>query len=363
MPLLPRRNIADLKECKHGGLDYAELERLGIAPDAVIDFSVNLSPSGVPLGIRPLVKSIRLLRYPDSQSIKLRSMIARKTGLSVSNVMVGSGSTEIIRLVALAYLNETDNALIMEPTYGEYRVACEIAGAQVITQTLSAEDAFSPDIDITIELIKRIEPKVIFICNPNNPTGGYLNQNRFQRILSVAPDSLVVLDEAYISFVRQSWSSPELINKGNLLIVRSMTKDYALAGLRLGYALAGEKIIETLRRVCPPWNVDVVAQHAGIVALQQENYLKESQELVYDGKRYLTKGIRKLGFRCLPSKTNFFLVEVGNASELRNQLLARGILVRDCTSFGLPECIRIASRTIRENRKLITALKEINDEK
>ncbi|MFC1958262.1 pyridoxal phosphate-dependent aminotransferase [Chloroflexota bacterium] len=363
MPLLPRKNIADLEECKHGGLDYAELERLEIAPDEVIDFSVSSSPKDTPLGIRPLVKSTRLSRYPDSQSINLRRMIARKMGLSADNIVVGNGSTEVIRLASSAYLNETERALIIEPTYGEYRIACEIVGARVITQTLSAKDTFKPAIETTIELIKRVRPKIIFICNPNNPTGHYLNRSQVQKVLSAAPDALVVLDEAYISFVRHQWSSPDLINKGNLLIVRSMTKDYALAGLRLGYGIAGEGITETLRRVCPPWNVNVVAQHAGIAALQQEKYLKESQELAHTGKRYLTKEIGKLGFRCLPSETNFFLVEVGNASEVRNQLLGKGILVRDCTSFGLPEYIRIAPRTPKKNRQLIAALKRLNDEK
>ncbi len=363
MPLLPRRNIANLVSCKHGGLDYEELERLGIAPNNVIDFSVSSSPNGIPPGIRPLVKSTKLSGYPDSKSINLRRMIARKVGLSENKIIIGSGSTEIIRLAALAYLSEVDKALIIEPTYGEYRVACEITGTQVITQTSSAKDAFKPDVDTTIELIKQTKPKVIFICNPNNPTGYYLNRSHFQKVLSATPDSLIVLDEAYISFVRHRWSSTEFINKGNLLIVRSMTKEFALAGLRLGYAISSEDIIEMLYRVCPPWNVNVVAQHAGIVALQQEKYLKESQELAYTGKLYLTKELEKLGFRCLPSQTNFFLVEVGNASEFRNRLLYKGILVRDCTSFGLPEYIRISPRTIKKNRKLINTLEEMNNEK
>lgn len=362
MPLLPRRNIADLEECRHGGLDYAELERLGMAPDDIIDFSANLNPEGAPAGIRPLVKSTGLSRYPDSRSTDLRRLIAGKTGLAEKNVMVGSGSTEVIRLAALAYLDEADRALIIEPTYGEYRTACEIAGARVIVQTLTAEDAFKPDIDASLELIRRTAPKVIFICNPNNPTGYYLNRSRFQRILSAVPDSLIVLDEAYISFVREPWSSAELISEGNLLIVRSMTKDYALAGLRLGYALAGEKIIEILHRICPPWNVNVVAQHAGIAALQQEEYLKKSRELACTGKQYLIKELEELGFRCLPSQANFFLVEAGDATGLRNRLLGKGILVRDCTSFGLPGHIRIAPGTVENNWKLITALKELNDE-
>ena len=170
-------------------------------------------------------------------------------------------------------------------------------------------------------MIESHQPRVIFICNPNNPTGGYLSHSQVQKILKAAPGSLVILDEAYISFVSHGWSSIELIEKGNLLIIRSMTKDYSLAGLRLGYGLAGRGIIEALRRVCPPWNVNAVAQHAGIVALQHEKYLQENRQLVFDGQRYLFAELEKLGFHCLPSKANFFLVQADNARELRKRVV------------------------------------------
>ncbi len=363
MPLLPRENIAGLEVCKHGGLDYGEMERLNISSDGVIDFSSNLNPKGPPPGIRSLVRGIQLSRCPDSQSTSLRRMIARKTGLSIESVIVGSGSTELIRLAATAYLGEAERALVIEPTYGEYRIACEIAGAKIVAQALLAKNGFEPDVGAAIKLVKDTRPKVIFICNPNNPTGGYLNRSQFQKILESVPDSLVILDEAYISFVSHPWSSVELIDKGNLLIVRSMTKDYSLAGLRLGYALASKKIIGVLSRVCPPWNVNVVAQHAGIVAMQQERYLRNSCELAFSGRQYLIEELEKLGFSCLPSRAHFFLVAVGNAAELRRQLLGKGILVRDCASFGLPEYVRIAPGTLKKNRRLVAALREIVDER
>jgi len=361
MPLPPRQNIAGIEEGRHGGIDYAELESLGIDPEKIFDFSVSSNPRGIPTGIRPLVKSTRLSRYPDSQCLKLRRMIAGKTGLSVDNILAGGGSTELIRLAAMAYLDESDMALIIEPTYGEYRLACQIAGACVISYRLSPQNDFEFDVDNTLEIINDTRPKAIFICNPNNPTGGYLGQDSFGRILQAAADSLVVLDEAYASFARRRWPATELIDAGNLLILRSLTKDYALAGLRLGYAVAAEGIIKTLRRICPPWNVNAVAQHAGIVALQQEKYLKASRELVRDGQAYLAGGLEKLGFRCLPSEANFFLVQVGDAAETRHSLLQRGILVRDCTSFGLPEYIRVAPRTMKKNRKLLAAMREISE--
>lgn len=362
MPLVPREAIANLTPSPHGGPDYAELESLGIAPDSVIDFSVSLNPNGAPPGIRPLVKGAKLSRYPDPQSLGLRRAIARQTGLPIENIIVGNGSTELIRLAAAAYLDKGDRALIVEPTYGDYRTAVEMAGAEVVAQTLSAADDFKPDVTGTIELIKKTKPKLVFICNPNNPTGAYLSLSQFEMILRAATDSLVVLDEAFVSFVGRRQSFLELIERGNLLVVHSMTKDYALAGLRLGYTAAAVEIIDTLGRVRPPWSVNVVAQRAGIAVLQQENYLRKGRKLAREGKRYLVEELGKLGFRCLPSRANFFLVEVGKAAEIRKRLLARGILVRDCASFGLPGHIRIAPKSMKKNRRLITALKEINTE-
>jgi histidinol-phosphate aminotransferase len=362
MPLAPREAIARLKPSPHGGPDYAELERLGIAPEEVIDFSVSLNPNGAPAGIEPLVKCSRLSSYPDPQSINLRRAIVRQTGLPIENVIPGNGSTELIRLAAAAYLDRGDKALIIEPTYGEYRTACEVAGAEVVAQTLSVADDFKPEVSRTIDIIKSAKPRLVFVCNPNNPTGVYLSRQRFEKILSAAADSLIVLDEAFASFVSRGQSFLGLIDGGNLLVVRSMTKDYGLAGLRLGYAIASAEIIATLERIRPPWSVNVVAQGAGIAALQQDNYLQKARTLARKGKKYLVEELKRLGFRCLPSRANFFLVEVGKASELRKRLLTKGILVRDCTSFGLPGHIRIAPKSMKQNRRLISALKEITND-
>ncbi|MGD9116887.1 MAG: histidinol-phosphate transaminase [Dehalococcoidia bacterium] len=359
MPLAPRKAVASLTPGQHGGPDYAELEKLGIAPEELIDFSVSLNPNGVPSKIRPLVKGTRLASYPDPRCLGLRRAIARRTGLSIGNIIAGNGATELIRLAAIAYLDRGDRALVIEPTYGDYRTAAEITGAEVVAQRLSATSDFKPDILVTIALIKSAGPKLVFIGNPNNPTGAYLSRHQFERILDAVPDSLVVLDEAFVSFVSRGQSFLELIDRGNLLIVRSMTKDYGLAGLRLGYAVAGARIIATLERVRPPWSVNVVAQQAGIAALSQENYLQKGRELAVNGKRYLVEELEKMGYRCLPSRANFFLAEVGDAAGLRKQLLSRGILVRDCGSFGLPRYIRLAPKSMKKNRRLIAALEEM----
>jgi len=368
LSLLPRPEIRDMPICQHGSIDYAEVEMLGIPPQEILDFSANLNPSGPPPEVMQALYGVSydlneaISHYPDSESRYLKRSLAERLGISIDNVLISSGSTELIRLATLAYFGRGDEVLIIEPTYGEYELACRIAGASVIKQQLSATNAFLPDIDETVKLIKQYHPKGIFICNPNNPTGRYFARADFETILDAAKDSLVVLDEAYVNFVDNPWSSLDMVEGNNLLILRTMTKDYAMAGLRLGYGVAKEEIIASLRRICPPWNVNALAQKAGIIAIAREEYLKQCQARLKKAKNYLVKELSGLGLTTLPSEANFLLVEVGDASRFRRELLRRRMLVRDCTSFGLPKYIRIAPRTLPECRILVAAIKEIKKE-
>jgi histidinol-phosphate aminotransferase len=343
---------------QHGGMDYAELEALGIAPEEVLDFSANLNPFGPPPGIKKAMGKADITGYPDSRATGLRRLLADKLGVKEENVLVGSGSVELIRLAALAYFGRGEPVLIIEPTFGEYEVACQISGASIIKQR-RAPKSFQLDIEKTVGLIHRHHPKGIFIDNPNNPTGQYLSLEDFERLLDAGKGSLLVLDEAYITFVDDVWSSLGMIKGNNLLILRSMTKDYALAGLRLGYGLGGKEIISTLSRICPPWNVNAIAQQVGIVAVAAEGYLRRCQARLKPAKNYLVAQLSRLGLPPVPSAANFLLVEVGNAPEFRRQLLQRRILVRDCTSFGLPGYVRISPRTLPECRRLVRAIGEM----
>jgi histidinol-phosphate aminotransferase len=363
LSLLPRAEIRDMAVCPHGGIDYAEMEMLGIAPEDIIDFSANLNAFGPPPELREALSKCHwdgaISHYPDSGANRLKLSLARKLGIKAENILISGGSTELIRLVALTYFSRGDRVLIVEPTYGEYQVACQIAGASLIKQQLSAVNGFLPEVDETIQLMHRHHPKGVFICNPNNPTGRYMSRADFRRILDASLDSLVILDEAYISFVDSAWSSLDMVEANHLLIIRSMTKDYSMAGLRLGYGVAGEEIITDLRRVCPPWNVNVVAQEAGIIAIEAEPYLKQCQARLRETRRYLTAELSNLGLPPVASEANFFLVEVGGAALFRRELLKLKILVRDCSSFGLPAYIRIAPRTLPECQMLVVAVKEV----
>ncbi len=357
--LLPRANIAKLTPAIHGGINCRELTQLGISPESVLDFSVSLNPFGPPPGIREALDGVSITDYPDSESAELTQLLAKKLDLSLERILIGNGSTELIRLITSAYLDTGDRVLMPRITYAEYEVASHIAGAEVITQPVREETNFKLDIAETIDLIRRHHPRVIFLCNPNNPTGQYLSREEVKSILSVSGDSLIVIDEAYIAFTDDLWPSTDLVNSGNLVILRSMTKDYALAGLRLGYAVAAEPIISVLKRVRPPWNVNAVAQKAGIIALNANDYLEECRHKIRQARQFLVEELTNLGLPSLPSPTNFFLVKVGKATEFRQALLRKGVLVRDGTSFGLPDYIRLAPRTLPECWKLIKAIKEI----
>jgi len=362
LSLQPRPQLKNLEACTHGGLYYSELKAAGINPESVLDFSVCTNPFLPDLDMQRVLSEVAIDKYPDSEATELTKRLAEKLDLSSRNILVGSGTTELIQLVALAYFRQDDEVLILEPTYGEYQRACEIAGAKPVKQWSIGEDSFETDIEEVNAVIKDIQPRCVFICNPNNPTGQYLSREQIEAVLSVIGDGLLVLDEAYVSFLEESWSSIELISRGNVVVLRSMTKDYGLAGLRLGYAAACQEIIDNLRRVVLPWNVNAIAQKVGTIVLDNEEYLEQSMKKIREAKQYLAGELLNLGFQIVPSGTNYFLVKVGNAGKFRADLLKCGILVRGCDSFGLPEYVRIAARTMPECRKLVLSIRDVMKE-
>ena len=359
MSLHPRPEVENLKPCPHGGLNYAELTAMGLAPDELVDFSVCSNPFPPPSGVKKILNTAAISHYPDSEATEFRQCLSEKLGVTPDNILAGSGAVELIRLIALTYFRNSDPVLILEPTFGEYKVACQLVGAKVLQQWGRVDESFYLRIEETVDIINQHHPRGIFICNPNNPTGQYFSRDEVETIVDTCRDGLLIIDEAYVAFVDQSWSSIDLISRGNVVIVRSMTKDYALAGLRLGYAIANEEIIHTLRRVRPPWNVNAVAQKAGVIALRDADYLERCQPKIRQAKQFLIGELHRIGFTLVPSDTNFFLVRVGDARAFRTALLRHGILVRDCSSFGLPEYIRIAPRTMPECQKFIATIEKL----
>ncbi|MDY6834856.1 MAG: histidinol-phosphate transaminase [Chloroflexota bacterium] len=356
----PRQGVESLIPCYHGGPDYIELETYGIALDQVKDFSSNTNPFGPPPGVKEALSKVDISQYPDSNATELRRALTLNLGIGLDSIIVGAGSTELIRLLALAYLGVGDKVVIIDPAFGEYEAACAVVGASAVRHNIARNKGFQLKVRGIVSLIKKSSPKIVFLCNPNNPTGQYLEKHEVETILQVTEGGLVVLDEAYIPFVEEPWSSLDLLASGNLVILRSMTKDFALTGLRLGYAIAWPEIISNLRRVCPPWNVNILALRAGMIALETGEYLNRCAKELKQAKDYLVEELSSLGYRILPSRANFFMMEVGDAAKLRQGLLKQGFLVRDCTSFGLPRYVRIAPRTIPECEALVEAIRESN---
>ena len=360
--LRPRLNLTGLMRAEHGGINYAEIAEMGISPDNILDFSVSTNPFGPPPGISDVISKEIISRYPDSESLTLRQNLADKLGILAENIVAGNGSTELIRLIAAAFFGPGDNVIIPEPTYGDYEIACCLSRASVVKQPLSEDNYFRIDVKDTIKLILKHQARGIFLCNPNNPTGNYLGEKEIKLILTSTRDCLVVLDEAYIAFTANTWPSIKLLDYENVIIIRSMTKDFSLAGIRLGYAIASKNITAFLNSLRPPWNVNSIAQAAGVFALQSEKYLQENKIKIREARKFLIDGLTGLGFSCLPSQVNFFLVRVPDTCKLRQALLRKHILVRDCTSFGLPHYIRLAARPIADCRKLFQAMIEIKAE-
>ncbi len=360
MPIEPRPEVRVTPAAYHGAFDYNELERLDLSPDEVIDFSVNSNPYGPPPGIREAIANVPLDRYPDRECLALRRKLADRHGVSMASIVVGNGASEVLSLIAAAFVERGDKALIPEPTFSEYRRVVEVMGGAVVSIRFDAAWHFAPDYNLMWNALEKHRPKLVFLCHPSNPAGRTYDAVDVSSDVNEFSDTLFVIDEAYIRFgnnIESIYATCGL--KPNVLIVRSMTKDYGLAGLRLGYVLGEPSLIAAVAAARPAWNVNALAQAAGLAALDADDAVDASLEQLREATRQLRADLCDLGCDVLPSAVNYFLIKVGNAAAFRAKLLRHKIMVRDCTSFGLPEYIRIATRTPDENAQLVEAVKAV----
>ncbi len=344
----------------HGGLDVAELRAAGVDPKDALDFSASLNPLGAPPGIRRAIAKADIANYPDRRSTLLVDALSKHLSVPRDYILPGNGSSELIHLLAQACLRPGDTVCLFTPTFGEYEGACNAAAGKVLRIEARESDGFLWRDEEATATIRRAQPKLAFLCNPNNPTGTLVSKAFVQRVAKAMPkDSLLVLDEAYSAFTEKAWKSLPLTRAGKIAVMRSMTKDYGLAGIRLGYLVATPQVIERLRPHQPSWSVSSVAQAAGVYALTQGRHVERARREVRRAKAYLERELRRIGLRVQPSSANFLLVKVGDASAIRARLLKQGIIVRDCTSFGLPSYIRIGIRVSGDCRRLVAALREV----
>lgn len=302
--------------------------------------------------------------YPDPSSNALRGALGEYLGVSERNIIVGNGSDEIIDLLIRLFVEQDEEILILEPTYGMYRVTAEIAGVRVRALQLK------PDFQIDVsELLAQItnKTKIIFLCSPNNPTGNLINEEDIEKICTNFK-GIVVVDEAYIELASRQTLARRVPEFKNLVVLRTFSKAWGLAGLRVGYAVAPEEIIEYLDKIKLPYNLNRLSCDLAVKALTKREKMQNLCQKILIEREKLAKKLVDLGFEIYSSEANFLLVKYAGASEIARKLAVDyGIIIRDFgTKPMLQDCVRISVGTLRQNKLLIMALIEIikeNNEK
>jgi len=299
--------------------------------------------------------------YPDGSCYHLKGAIAEKLGVAAENILVGNGSDEIIKLLSEAYLYPGDEIIIPNPSFAEYEFGAKVMGARCI---------FSPLKDFRIDLFDMLKKltsktKMIYVCNPNNPTGTIVYREEVDRFLNKVPAHLlVVFDEAYYEYVSDS-RYPQTVDyvlegRPNVVVLRTFSKIYGLAGLRVGYAVGPSSIIAHVNRVREPFNVNMLAQAAAAAALGDEDHIKRSLGVNSEGKNYLYKEFEKMGIRYWPTEANFIWADLGkNIKEVFHEMLKRGVIIRTGDIFGYDTFARITIGTPEQNKRLIKVLGEV----
>jgi histidinol-phosphate aminotransferase len=354
--IVPRPALERVTPVPHGG------HHSDLPPGEPLDFSANINPYGPSPRIWEAMQAVDIARHPDPRATPLRYALAAHHGIDPSALLVGNGAADLIYQLATAYVRPGDRVLIVAPTFGEYAAAAAMMGAEVIEHRLSADTGYGLDSERLVHDVQRHQPRLLFVCNPNNPTGSYVDHAVVEALLHACPATLLVLDEAFVNFVAAPWRAVELLERPNLLVLRSMTKDYALTGLRVGYAMAAPEVIAALEKVQPPWTVNALAQAATLAALADTAHLYTTLAQLARDSSDLHSDLIAAGFAPLPSAVHYCLLPVHSASEWKAALLERRILVRDCTSFGLPQHIRIAAQQTADNACLVAALVACKEE-
>jgi threonine-phosphate decarboxylase len=368
--------IKKLNPCFHGGNVWRISQKFKIPLNQVIDFSVPINPLGIP---KKALQSIRqhlslIKNYPDPDHDWLIEALSNYVGVESRNIIIGNGSTELIYLFTEVFVERGCDTVIPIPTFGEYKAATTRVGARPWLLRGDPTKNFRLDFEKLEKAISK-KTRVIFFCNPNSPTGILYEKEIVLRIVRLAAEKnvLVFLDEDYIDFVDDDkrYSMAEYVARyDNLFILRSLTKFFGLAGLRIGFGIASSDIVRLLKRVKMPWSVNSLAMFAAEEAVKDDDFIKRSRFFISRSKRDMQEMLQEIpGLRVYPSETNFFLVEITKeyltSTQLKDGLATKGLLIRDCSDFdGLNNrFFRVSVNKPEENKKLIENLKSFVDSK
>ena len=345
---------------KHGGNLRQASKISGLPQQQLLDFSASINPLGFPQWLRPLISAqiSNLAHYPDPEANELVTALAAHHQVEPDQVSVGNGASELLYLLPQVLGHK--RALIAVPSYGDYIALAKAAGLQVDTLPLLAEKGFQLDIGQLSSMLK--DDHLVILGHPNNPTGKLCDTPALQELILKRPQNYFIVDESFIDFTNPEhslrWQRPD-----NLIIVQSMTKSWAIPGLRLGYALADQKVIAAMRRMRPDWSVNTIAQAVGIRALQDSDFLKRTRDYVRRQRLDLFRQLMAIrSLRPFPGDANFILVRIDgptpDASALAQKLLKKGLIIRSCANFqGLDNrYFRVAVRTAEEQQRLCAAL-------
>lgn len=352
------------------GKPVDELEReLGISN------SIKLASNENPLG--PSSEAIKAASavintvnfYPDGSGFKLSQALTEKHGVDVSWVTLGNGSNDVLELIARAFLTSQHSAVFSEYAFAVYPIVTQAIGAKsIVAKAYTKDHAVMPyghDLDAIYESIDTTT-RIVFIANPNNPTGTWLDVNELNNFLKKVPDNvIVVLDEAYYEYMPDELkpdSNALLKQFSNLVLTRTFSKMYGLAGLRIGYAVSNPEIADLLNRVRQPFNANLIAQAAALAALDDFSHVQRSIELNTRGLSQLSAGFKQLGLVSIPSIGNFITVDINrDAAPVYDSLLKEGVIVRPVANYNMPRHLRITVGTEEQNTRVLAALKKVLD--
>jgi histidinol-phosphate aminotransferase len=361
LPFPLNSSLTDLPVYEPGRPIEEVARELGLQSAKVIKLASNENPLGPsPRALAAMQQAATQSHlYPDGNAFYLKRRLAEQLGVDTRNLILGNGSNEIIEFVGHALMDADSEVVVSQYCFAVYPLVTHLFGAKLIT--VPARD-YGHDLDAMLAAVTP-ETRVLFVANPNNPTGTLASRESLDRLVAGIPDHVVlVLDEAYIEFLDDPRDFTPLVGSGdkpNLILMRTFSKIHGLAGLRIGYGIGHPEFVAALERVRQPFNTNAIAQAAALAALDDDEHVERTRRNNSEGLRFLEQGLKELGLDTLPSHANFILAKVGHGSGVTQELQKLGVIVRPMGGYQLPDWIRISVGTPVENARGMEALKRV----